>query len=151
MILDERTEFADAVSVGTPNSSTVNVGDIIDSSVVRDLGGGHQLYLVVQITTTVVGANSTTRFILASDSTDTIATDGTQSIHGKTDEFTPAQLVAGFQVAIPLPPEGSNAYERYLAFQIEETAGNALSAGNVNAFLTFDPPVKWKSYADGDN
>lgn len=151
MILDERNEFADAASVGTPNNSIVNVGDVIDSGVARDLGGGHQMYLVVQVTTAItsVGA-ATVRFILASDATGTISVSA-QSIHGKTDEFAVADLVAGFQVAIPLPPEGSNVYEQFLAFQVEETAGQALTAGNVNAFLTFDPPPKWKSYADAAN
>jgi hypothetical protein len=153
-ILDERTEFADATSVGTPNNTTVNVGDIIDMGIAaRNPGHGQPVYLVIQVTTTITsGGSATVEFQLASDATSTIAVDGTQTIHYKSDAFAVASLAAGFELCVPLPidPDGSNAYERYLAFQINETAGQALTAGNVNAFLTLDPRG-WKSYADASN
>ena len=149
MILDNNLEFADAASVGTPNNTTVNVGDIIDTAVVRDIGQGQPLYLVVQVTTAIVGTTSTVAFLLVSDSTDTIAVDGTATKHSESDAIAEALLVAGFEMVIPLPM-GSPAYERYLAFQVKETSGNVLSAGNVNAFLTYDPHG-WKAYPDAAN
>jgi hypothetical protein len=47
--------------------------------------------------------------------------------------------------AVPLPLEG-NAYERYLGI-LQVTGTTAISAGAINAFLTFDVQ-KWKAYAD---
>ena len=63
MYLDNNLEFADATSVGTPNNTTVNVGDIIDSDVARDLGTGQPVFLVVQVTTAITsGGAATVRF-----------------------------------------------------------------------------------------
>ena len=151
MILDNNLEFADATSVGTPNSTTVNVGDIIDSDVVRDLGAGIPLYLVVQVTTLIEsGGSATVRFKLVSDSTSTIAVNGDQSEHWTSDSIAVASLVAGFEFIVALPPEGSLPYQRFLAFQVEEDAGQVLTAGNVNAFLTLTPR-SYKAYADAVN
>lgn len=152
MWVDSNLEFADATSVGTPNNSTVNVGDIIDldTATPGDIGVGEPLYLVVQVTTAVTsGGSAKVRFKLVSDATTTIATDGTATEHAATDDIAVASLVAGYQFVIPVPPE-SPAYERYLAFQCQETAGQALTDGNVNAFLTRDPRV-YKAYADASN
>lgn len=151
MILDERTEFADATSVGTPNNTTVNVGDIIDLGITgRDIGNGQPLYLVVQVTTAIAsGGAAVLEFMLVSDATTTIAVDGTQTIHVRSDYFAVAAMVAGYQLVIPVPAH-SPTYERYLAFQIRETAGQALNAGAVNAFLTLDPNG-WKAYPDATN
>ena len=152
MILDSRTEFADAVSVGTPNSTTVNVGDIINSEVARDMGNGQPLFLVVQITTAITGTTSIVNFQLVSDATSTIATDDTQTIHFRTDDIAEANLLLGVEWVLPLPVgnEGVNDYEQYLGFQVRETSGNVLTAGAVNAFLTLDPKG-WVSYPDGAN
>ncbi len=151
MWMDEDLEFADATSVGTPNNTTVNVGDIIDTGAVsRDLGAGEPLYLVVQVTTLIAsGGSATVRFKLVSDSTETIAVDGTQTEHWTSDSFAVALMVAGYTLVVALP-SNSPVYERYLAFQIEEDAGQALNAGNVNAFLTRDARA-YKAYADASN
>ena len=151
MYLDNNLEFADATSVGTPNNTTVNVGDIIDSDVARDLGTGQPVFLVVQVTTAIIsGGAATVRFKLVSDSTDGIATDGTQTQHAASDIIAKAALVAGWEWIVPLPPEGDIAYERFLAFQVEEEAGQALTGGAVNAFLTLNPR-SYKGYADAVN
>ncbi len=151
MWMDEDLEFADATSVGTPNNTTVNVGDIIDTGAVsRDLGAGEPLYLVVQVTTLIAsGGSATVRFKLVSDSTDTIAVNGDQTEHWTSDSIAVASLVAGYELVIALPSNKPD-YERYLAFQIEEDAGQALNAGNVNAFLTRDARA-YKAYADASN
>ena len=151
MFMDDTLEFADATSVGTPNSTTVNVGDIIDTgSVSRDIGNGQPLYLVVTIDTAVTsGGAATVAFLLASDATTTIAVDGTATTHIETDAIAVASLVAGYKMVIPFSSVNPT-YERYLAFQVKETAGQALTAGNVNAFLTLDPHG-WTSYNDASN
>lgn len=148
MILDERTEFADAVALNTGAPGTFNVGDLIDSSVARDLGQ-QQVFLVIQITTAVTSAGAATvQFQIASDATSTVDTAGTQTIHYTSAAIPKATLVAGYQLVIPLPAENP-AYERYLAVQ-QVTGVAALTAGAINAFLTLDPNGN-KSYPDAVN
>lgn len=151
MILDERNEFADATALDTTGTDTDNIGDIIDlGGTTNYLGGGdhRQMYLVVQITTTVTsGGSATVQFKLVSDATSTIATDGSATEHIASDAKAIAGLTAGTQFAYALP---GGAYERYLAFQTV-TGTAALTAGAVNAFLTYDPPADWRAYPDAVN
>lgn len=149
MLLDERTEFADATSVGTPNSSTVNVGNSIDIGIARDVGQGQPLYLIITVDTTITGSSATVAFLMVSDSTSSIATNGDATKHIETDAIAVASLVAGYTMVIPLPATNP-AYERYLGFQVKETSGNALTAGNINAFLSLDNHG-WKAYPDANN
>jgi hypothetical protein len=147
MILDEKTEFADATALSTVGTGIANFGDVIDSSVARDLGTGETLYLVIQVTTAVTsGGAATVAFQVVSDATGTIATDGSATVHAVTEDIGKATLVAGYTRIIPLPPEGSNSYERYLAVQ-QNVGTAALTAGAVNAFLTLDPAA-YKAYPD---
>ena len=149
MFMDNTLEFADATSVGTPNSTTVNVGDIIDTGVIRDVGAGQPLYLIITIDTAVTsGGAATVAFLMVSDSTSTIATDGTATKHIETDAIAVASLTAGYTMVVPFSSVNPS-YERYLAFQVKETAGQALTAGNVNAFLTIDPHG-WTSHPDNE-
>jgi hypothetical protein len=157
MILDERTEFCDAVSVAAA-AGTANVGDIIDSSVVRDLGSGHPIYLVVNVDTEIItgGSAGTIQFRLVSDSTTTISTT-TASVHAISPEYVTdgtdandAELKAGeFPWVITLPQEGEQ-YERYLGIQVI-TGTTTTTAGAINAFLTLDPPNNKKTYPDASN
>ncbi len=145
--MDDTLEFADATSVGTPNSTTVNCGDVIDTSVIRDVGAGHSLYLVITVDTAVTsGGSATVAFLMVSDSTGTIATGGGATKHIETDAIAVASLVAGYTMVVPLPSVNP-AYERYLGFQVKETSGNVLTAGNVNAWLSLDP-TGWDAKAD---
>jgi hypothetical protein len=151
MILDKRTEFCDAVSCNTGAAGTYNLGDIIDLGAVspsRDLGGDMALYLVVTVDTgiTTASAAGTVAFQLVSDGTDTIATNGTQTVHATSRAFTTGTtaIAAGTVLfAIQLPIEGA-VYERYLAVQ-QVTGTTALNAGKINAFLTEDV-ARWKAY-----
>lgn len=144
MILDERGEFADAVSLNTGAAGTYNIGDIIDLGVARDLGGDMALYLVVTVDTTATsGGAATGQFQLVSDGTDTISTT-TQSVHAVSRAYPVASMTAGTVLfAVQLPMEGT-AYERYLAVQ-QITGTAAFTAGKVNAFLTTDV-ARWKAY-----
>lgn len=151
MIMDERTEFCDAVACNTGAAGTYNVGDIINSSVARDLGNGQPIYLVVTVDTgiTTAGSAGTVAFQLVSDSTDTIATNGDQTIHATSKPWvTGATAIAAGTVlfCVALPPEGA-AYEQYLAVQ-QVTGTTALNAGKINAFLTLEPVAAYKAYPD---
>lgn len=155
MILDDKLEFCDAVSVAlTAGATPQNVGDVIDTGATRDLGNGEPLYLVITVDTGIItgGAAGTIQFQLVSDGTDTIATNGTQSIHFKSQQFVTDDdalndLDAGETVVcIALPTDGQEPYERYLALQVIVLTTDT-TAGKINAFLTKDP-TGWKSYAN---
>ncbi len=149
MIMDERLEFADAVSVAAA-AGTALIGDVIDlGATPQDLGNGKPMYLVITTSTEIItgGAAGTLKFQLASDAaaaidTGTFVTDGTDA--------NDAQLKAGGIIYMgALPTGGSRAYERYLGI-LAVTATTTTTAGAINAFLTDDPSL-WTSYADGNN
>lgn len=156
MIMDERTEFADAVSVaGT--AGTALIGDQIPLSTVRDIGNGQPIYLVITVDTSIItgGAAGTIKFALASDATAAIATDGSATVHYETPTFVTDgddanALDAGDIVCcVAVPLEGVNAYEGFLGI-LATIATTTITAGAINAFLTLDP-TGWKAYPDADN
>lgn len=156
-ILDERTEFADAVSVAG-SAGTALIGDVVDLQQARDIGAGSPIYLVISTGTEIItgGAAGTIKFQLASDAQAAIATDGSASVHYDTGTFVTddaganaAELNAGGVIAtVALPMEG-RPYERYLG--ILATIGTtAVTAGTINAYLTLNPP-KWAAQPDATN
>jgi len=159
MILDEKLELCDATSVALTAGATVqNVGDIIDLDAARDIGNGEPLYFVVTVDTEIItGGNAgTITFQLVSDSTDTIATNGTQTVHYRSHAFVTdgtdanaAELKAGkVPVCVALPVQGIP-YERYLAVQVFVLTTDT-TAGKINAFITKDP-TGWKAYPNATN
>jgi len=153
MILDERTEFADAFSVAVA-ASTIIVGDVLDLGAAgQDPGNGEPLYLVISVDTEVItgGVAGTIQFKLVSDSTADLATS--ETIHFLSKAFVTddagandAELNAGgVPVAVALPLEGP-VYERFLGVKAI-VATTTITAGNVSAFLTRDVS-KWKAYAN---
>lgn len=147
MILDERTEFADATALSTAGTGRANIGDQIPLTVARNIGSPVKpLYLVIQVTTTFAGASGGVSFELVSDTSNPPLADGSATIHWTSKVIPTASLTAGYTVAVtPLPGEPPN-YETILGVQAN-VAGSALSAGAVNAFLTA-VPKQWKAYAD---
>jgi hypothetical protein len=160
MIMDERLEFADAASVAAA-AGTALIGDVIDlGSAHRDIGAGRQLWLVINVDTEIItgGSAGTIKFQLASDAQAAIATDGSASVHIDTGTFVTddsaandAQMNAGSTIfAGPLPMEGRT-YERYLGI-LCTIATTTVTAGKINAFLTYDPPASATNmYAEGVN
>lgn len=156
MILDERTELADAVSVAS-TAGTINVGDVIDMSVVRDIGNGQPVYLIVTVDTEIItgGTAGTIQFQLVSDSVTTpdtsTATKHAYSPVYVTDDSaanSPELNAGGVPFQIALPVEGEQ-YERYVGLQAV-IGTTTTTAGNVNAFLSLDP-YGWKSHPDATN
>lgn len=147
MILDERTEFCDTTALNTGAAGTYLLGDQIDSSVVRDLGNGQPIYLVITVDTLPTsGGSATAQFTLASDDSASIATNGTASVHFVTKAFAISEMAAGTVLAaVALPAQGV-AYERYLGV-LQTTGTAAFTGGKINAFLTTDV-ARWKAYAD---
>lgn len=159
MIMDERNEFADAVSVAAA-AGTALIGDVIPlGSVARDMGQGQPLWLVITCDTEIItgGSAGTVEFQLVSDAQAAIATDGTATVHLSSGPFVTddsaandTQMNAGEIIfAAPLPVEG-NVYEAFLGI-LAVTATTTTTAGKINAFLTLDPPHTKKLYPEGAN
>ena len=157
MIMDERNEFADNVSVAA-GAGTALIGDVIDlGSVGRDIGIGETVYLVIRTGATEIitgGSAGTISFALASDAQAAIATDGSATTHFSTGDLVTDDAAANSvllnaggtiaQVALPLGD-----YERYVG--ILATIGTTtVTAGTIDAFLTKDPSA-WKAYANAPN
>ena len=158
MILDERNEFADAVSVAAA-AGTALIGDVINlkpattspnTTVDR---AGSDLWLVIQTTTEIItgGTAGEVSFQLASDAQAAIATDGSATIHYDTGILVTddaaannAKLNAGGLIACVKLPSG--AYEQYLGI-LCVTGVTTTTAGAINAFLTSDPAI-YRAYAD---
>lgn len=160
MILDSRTEFCDATALGTGGTGLALVGNVVDTrggsgqafaAFDRDLGagggGGISLYLEISIDTAVTsGGAASVSFLLVSDAQAAIAVDGSATVHAQTASIAKASLVAGYTFIVPVPPQASVPYERYLGI-LQNVVTTALSAGKINAFLTFNPK-SWKAYPD---
>lgn len=145
MILDERLEFCDATALTAAAAGTALEGDVVDTGGDGAEGNSDDLYLVIQISTAVVGPD-TVQFHLVSDAQAAIAVDGSETRHFSTDAIAVADLVAGYQVCAVKLPRGT--YERYLGVSRTTVGAGALSAGAINAFLT-NNPMAHQSFADG--
>jgi hypothetical protein len=157
MIMDERLEFADAVSVAAA-AGTALIGDVIDlGAVARDIGQGQPVFLVITTDTEIItgGSAGTIQFILASDAQAAIAVDGSATQHLATKAFVTDDAAAndsqmnagGIIYAGPLPMEGV-VYERFLGI-LAVIATTTVTAGKINAFLTLTPPTTRRHYAEG--
>lgn len=135
MILDERTEFCDAVAVNTGAPGTYLLGDQVDLGKANNVGTGDYDEFVITVDTAVTGGGSTTlEFQLVSDAQAAVATDGSATVHWRSGAIPVAQLTAGKTVARVKLPKGFD-YERYLGV-LQVTGGAAATAGKINAFIT---------------
>ncbi len=150
MIIDKRTELADANTLATATGTNNEADQEIDLSITSpgELGNGQPVYVVVTVDTAITsGTSSGVYFQLVSDSSTTIATDGTQTVHGRSEEATAAtSIAAGTTFVFPVNLASA---ERYLGFQCV-VADAVLTGGAVSAFLSLDPHG-WTAFADADN
>lgn len=152
MYIDERTEFADAVSVA--NAAGIDlIGDVVDTGGDGREGSGEDLYVVIQVSTEVItgGSAGTIVFQVVSDAQEAIAADGSETVHAQsaalvTDgtDANDALLKAGQYPLVIQLPRGT--YERYLGIQTV-IATETVTAGAINAFLTPTPP-DWAALPD---
>lgn len=149
MIIDGLLTFANNTPL-TGAVGNVVIGDVVDT---QGLGGNPTgvggagslgdtgLFIVVKATTALVAAGAgTVTLQLVSDSDPALATSPT--VHASTGALTtgatsPAPLRTGDVIAIwPMPLATAGApYERYLGVR-GVIAGNAVSAGAIDAFVT---------------
>ena len=156
MILDERTEFADATSVAAA-AGTALIGDLVDlQDIGANIGVSSDLWFVITVGTEIItaGAAGTIRFQLASDAQAAIDTGGTATVHLDTGNIVTddaaandARLNAGGIIMAAKLPYG--VYERYLGV-LCITATTTTTAGTINAFLTPTLAAN-QHYPDGAN
>lgn len=141
MILDERNEFADAVTVAGA-AGTALIGDVIDLGT-DGVNYVDNVYAVIAVDTEIFTAGSagTVQFFLVSDSLATLGAGvvANCTLHSMTAALvtggtgTQAALAAGktlMQVSLP-----AGQYERYLGI-LCTTGTTTTTSGKVNAFLT---------------
>lgn len=161
MLMDERLEFADNVSVAAA-AGTALIGDVIDlkpstinPNTTIDLEGS-EMYLVLQTGDEEIitaGAAGTLQLSLVSDALATLGGGvvANCTVHYQTPALVTDDAAAndskfnagGLIACIKLP---SGAYERYLGI-LATTATTTTTAGKINAFLTADPAL-WRAYGD---
>jgi ribosomal protein L2 len=153
MFVDKLLEFCDAVSLAAATAASTIIGNVIDLGTsptgailtnVQGYPGNSDVYLVIQMATAAAGANSTKVFELRS-STLVALTGGTTTTHLTTSAIAMATLAAGYQVFNGPIPRGT--YQRYLGIWATN-AGDSMTGGTVDAFLTLDPPTAWAPTAD---
>lgn len=153
MILDERSEFADATLVAAA-AGTALIGDVIDLGIAsRDIGNGQDMFFGITVDTEIItdGSAGTVRFQLVSDAQAAIATDGSATVHLDTGTFATGAaasnplLLPGKVLFFGGVPLQGRPYERYLGV-LAITATTTTTAGRINAFMTIDK-FGWKAYA----
>jgi len=149
MLIDTLTEFCDGTALNTGVPGTYNIGNLIDTTNVRDIGMETDIYLVISVQTTATsGGAATAQFRLVSDATATISTT-TATVHATTAVFAVANMGAGTSLFVMQLPREGNLYEQFVGLQ-QLTAGAAFTGGKIDAFLTAEPST-WKAYANAVN
>lgn len=141
MWIDKRTEFADGVSAITSGTTTLVFGSQIDTgNLTKDLGNGQDLYLVVQVDTSIIGTTGAGSFTvqLVTDSNVNMTTSPVvlaSSASYVTNTTAQTGSTAGSTLWSINLPQGS--YKQYLGLKIVPVT-YAISAGTISAFLTPD-------------
>jgi hypothetical protein len=148
MLVDRRLELCNstALNLGAPASYLLGDQPDLGVNLVRDVGSGYDVYLVLQVRVTCTGAGASLQVALASDPVAAM-TPGTAVEAFNTPVYPVASLVAGFTRVFALPP--GITYGRFLGL-IQKTVGAAFTAGQISAFITMDPSIL-RSYPDAIN
>jgi len=148
MWMDKYLEFSVDQDLDAEVSTILSTSQV-DLSVVRDIGAGVPLYLVMVVTEAFTdgGDAATLEVRLVSDDTATIHAS-TSTLHFSSGAMLKAKLPIKAKFIWPLPWEG-NAYEQFIGVNyVIATAG--FDAGWVTTFITSDPSA-WKAYPDASN
>lgn len=129
MILDNQTLFSDqqAITVTTVSTNTIDLGPI-NAGVVRDVGNGKPVPIVIQVTENFAAAGAAVLTV-------TLQTDDNPSFTSpKTVSTVPgaavADLRAGKAITMDYLPRGAN--ERYLRLNYTVVTG-PMTAGRITA------------------
>ncbi len=140
MVIDDTLEFASNFALPTNGIGTFYPSDNAKISNIPQSTGGEGLSLVLQISEDATsGGAAFVEFILASDSTGNIATDGSATRHFGTGPIPIASLVRGAEFGVAL--SSGPVYEQYLGILVK-VSGAVLTGGRFNAFLA-ETPSRW--------
>ena len=153
---DTLATFCTATSVAASATTTTRIGSQIDlQTTTSQVGVGQPIYLVIVTTTEIItgGTAGVITFKLASDSSASVATDGsatdlivTRSYVTDDSAANSPQLNAGGVIHCgPLPAMSGG--ERYLGLLCVTTT-TTTTVGAVSAFLTTDPSA-YMAYPNG--
>lgn len=139
MIMDAELKFSDAQAVTAAAAST----NIVDLGAVRNIGDGEELFIVVQVHTTLGdgGSNTSTTVALQGDSSDSFSPDGTVDIAS-----FPQAAAAGTVRIYRLSPGAAPLQYRYIRLYYTPNGAN-LTSGKFDAFITKNVD-RFVAYAD---
>jgi hypothetical protein len=144
MIMDALNLFSSAQTFTTGSENGVKSSSSIDLGVARDIGNGTPLYIVIQVATTQVATSADVTYV-------DLITDDNPGLNSAAVVrrlcTIPANSVAGTQIIVALPIEGSEAYQRYIGL-LYTSYDHEQTAGALTAFITTSPD-KYKAYANG--
>lgn len=129
MILDNQTLFSDqqAITVTTVSTNTIDLGPI-NAGVVRDVGNGKPVPIVIQVTENFAAAGAAVLTVtLQSDDNSSFTSPKTVSTVPGT---AVADLRAGKAITMDYLPRGTN--ERYLRLNYTVVTG-PMTAGRITA------------------
>lgn len=143
MILDHQLMFSDGQAV-TGNAQSTNVIDLKDA---RDIGRGHPLWIMIQVTASMTdsGSNSTVAVSLKTDDNDNAPMDSAATL--QTLMTIPAVSPAGSTWFVRVNPEILEKFQRYIALQYTLANGD-LTTGSFRAGILLDPQM-WAAYPSG--
>lgn len=150
MYVDKQAEFSDsqvvtASAVSTNIYDTFPVGNGVNSNPSRDIGGGEDVRLVIQVDTTATAAGAATVTVTL-ESADNAALTGS-TVHFTSQAYPLASLGGGKTLAVVTLPADS--YKRYIGLRYNVGTG-PLTAGAFSAFITKDVP-SFRAYQKGYN
>lgn len=150
MMLDAYNLMANATAASAA-AGTALIGSQIDmrKTVPRSGSNTRRPLFYLTITTTFTsGGSATVEFILASDSTAAVATDGTASYHWRSGVLAYTVLTANRRWVVPMPLNYVP-YERYLGL-LCVTAVATTTAGAVRAEIAYDAQ-DWLAQPEAQN
>jgi hypothetical protein len=147
MYVDAFNEFSDGQAV-TATAISTNVIDLgpVGSNVLRDIGAGEEVWLVVRTIVAATDTSSDATLAVSLESDSVVGLDSSATVHFTTGALAFAAFsVAGTTLVAVRLPIGN--YERYLGVRYTVASG-PLTAGNFDAFLVKDY-ARYLSYAKG--
>jgi hypothetical protein len=142
MIQDKLAMLDDGATI--TGGTTVGSVDVVDASaVVRNLGTGRPLYLVIAVTAVSGGDGSDTFTFALVDNNDADSTTSPRDVAVSATITGVANIPAGTKIVIPVPP--GFAFQRYIGVRYAVTSDAVLT---VDAFLTDDQTYDHAVYPD---
>lgn len=143
MILDKLSQFADSEDFFGA-AGTAKIGNAIPLGAAGpNLGEGHALHLVIGVTEAMAGGTSVQFNLVTADNA---ALDSNPVTLLSTPVLTTASVTLGLQALVVALPKAT--YKAFLG--ITATRVGTSTAGEIDAFLTMDPPT-WRAYPEGLN